>query len=44
MGKSKEAVKEAKKQPVKTVKEKRVEKLSKKHPVETVPVIPPGKI
>lgn len=44
MGKSRESIKEAKKQPVKTAKEKRVAKQARKHPIETVPIIAPGKI
>ena len=44
MGKSRESVKEAKKQPAKTVKEKKAAKQAKKHPSDNVPIIPPGKV
>ncbi len=44
MGKSRESVKEAKKQPAKTAKEKKAAKQAKKHPSDNVPIIPPGKV
>lgn len=44
MGKSRESVKEAKKQPGKTSKEKKAAKQAKKHPSDNVPIIPPGKV
>jgi len=44
MGKSKESIKEAKKQPAKTLKERKAVKQAKKHPVETIPIIAPGKV
>ncbi len=44
MGKPQESIKEPKKQSEKTPKEKKAIKHEKKHPVETVPVIAPGKI
>ena len=37
MGKAKESNKEAKKQPVKTAKEKKAAKQAKKHPTDTIP-------
>lgn len=44
MSKSRDCIKEGKKQPTRTAKEKRAAKLARKHPVQTIPVIPPGKI
>lgn len=44
MGKSRESIKEVKKQPAKSAKEKRAAKQARKHPSETVPIIAPGKI
>lgn len=44
MGKSRESIKETKKQPAKSAKEKRVAKQARKHPVETIPIIAPGKV
>lgn len=44
MGKSRESIKEAKKQPAKTVKEKKAVKKARKHPSETIPIIAPGKV
>jgi hypothetical protein len=39
MGKVRQSNKEAKKQPVKTLKEKKAEKLVKKHAGDTVPIV-----
>ena len=41
MGKAKEAGKEAKKQPSKTLKEKRADKQAKKHGSDSIPIIAP---
>ncbi len=44
MGKARESVKEAKKQPAKSVREKKAAKQAKKHPSDNVPIIPPGEV
>ena len=44
MRKARESVKEAKKQPAKSVKEKKAAKQARKHPSDNVPIIPPGKV
>jgi hypothetical protein len=40
MGKAKESSKEAKKQPAKTLKEKKAAKQAKKHGAQTAPIVP----